>query len=252
MLRQYLYITLLIGLFSPFCQSEMYSWINESGERIYSDQKPSDDKQAKQLTPNKSVNYYNAAITKKSPITQPRSEKQSIQILDQGTQSKEPSGPTESDCQQIYGLDCNTALNWRKDAIESCGDDPRCEDEDFLARKYQPLTLEQRKKNISRTAARRNRQEREISQFLLHKYTDYCQRQAAQHCTSNHCKTTMLSNCQESRSLSSLLAKYSLSVNERKAIIKKAKQLSALDTQKDIDQLISNIIDLLKLQTMLL
>lgn len=65
---------------------------------------------------------------------------------------------TEEECQRDYGMSCDKVNNWQADAKAACkksrGGD-RCDDEDFLAAKYKPRTLAQKRLQATRNACRR-------------------------------------------------------------------------------------------------
>jgi hypothetical protein len=135
---------------------------------------------------------------------------------------------TEAQCQQYYGHSCGRIMHWKKYALAACGSDSRCDDEGYLARKYQPVTL-QKLQQVARAAAiRNNRQNDEINQFLRQKYTDYCAHQSVLSCKNKQCQQTVLDACNDPRSLEQLFANYSgLTPIEKHNIIVQAKALSA-------------------------
>jgi len=65
-------------------------------------------------------------------------------------------------CREKYSLSCDELLNWRTSAYVKCkeekGSDQDCENDFYLARKYKPLTLEERQQTgiWSRSGQRRN------------------------------------------------------------------------------------------------
>lgn len=240
---------------SSTVHAEIYSWVDDHGNTAYSDQQ-SGDTQSKSIDKQhkSAVNYYQAQRPI-MPILEVVEEEQPIFAVEATNKFKGQQWD-EDECQKIYALDCDAVYNWRHHAIEACGSDERCEDEGFLTRKYKPLTLEEKHQLTLRSSARHNREDREIRQFLMRKYTPYCTQQAARYCQYQHqsggCISQMEAACQDPRSLGQLLAQYNLSPHEKQKIIGKAKTLLALQQEKDINETINTIIDLIKLQAMLL
>ena len=234
---------------------ELYSWIAEDGSRVYSDQKPSAAKPGLVVNESKQpINYYSGKKPS-LPILEVVEESNELLAIEP-VEASDKKQWDEDECQEIYALSCDAVYNWREHAIEACGDDERCEDENFLIRKYKPLTLEEKRKRTLRNSARQNREDREIRDFLMRKYTPYCAQQAAQYCNykrqGSQCLTQMEASCKDKRSLGQLLTQYNLTAQEKQAIIEKAKHLVALEREKDINEAINTIIELIKLQAMLL
>lgn len=245
---------LLLCLHTAAHADDIYSWVDDNGSTNYSDQ-PLGGSQSQTINsePRSAVNYYQSQRPTMS-VLEVVEEQQPVFAVEPINKLKQQQWD-EDECQKIYALDCDAVYRWREHAIEACGRDKRCEDEDFLARKYKPLTLAEKHRLTLRSSARHHRQDREIRQFLMRKYTPYCEQQAAQYCQSKYsaaqCRE-ITSACEDSRSLSQLLAQYNLSPHEKQAIIKKAKTLVTLQQEQDINEAISALIDLIKLQAMLL
>lgn len=236
--------------------AEVYSWVDDSGNTVFSDQKPSKGQNKPVANkPSSTVNYYQPQRPV-MPVLEVVKEPSDAAFSVETTDKNDKKQWDEKECQKVYGLDCDAVYNWHQQAVEACGRDKRCKDEGFLSRKYQPLTLEEKHKRTLRSSARNNRDDREIRQFLMRKYTPYCKQQAKQYCDYQRqgggCFDKMENACQDPRSLSQLLTQYNLTVQEKKLIIDKAKSLIALQQQKEINETISSIIDLIKLQAMLL
>lgn len=260
--------SLLLGTVGS-SQAEIYSWVNADGERVYSDQKPANDSDATPIESKSSVNYYNAPPaastppptvhskpkTSKSKSSSAKAANSERELSDSELQQLPPTEMTEQQCQQVYGQDCDPVVNWRKYALEACDHDSRCEDDDFLARKYQPLTLEQQLKNANRSGSRNNSQQRKIANFLRKKYTAFCAQQAAQYCiatTDSSCQQRLQSGCREPRSLKQFMMQNNLNPKEREQVIAQAKELVALKNQREIEQGIANLVEMIITPALLL
>lgn len=246
--------TLLLCL-SGTNYAEVYSWVDDSGNTVFSDQKSSSGaNKTVERNSSATVNYYQPQQPT-MPVLEVVEDELPIFSVEPISKRKQKQ-LNEAQCQETYGLDCDAVINWRQHAIEACGSNARCKDEEFLIRKYKPLTLAEKHQRTLRGAARHNRDEREIRQFLIRKYTPYCQQQAKQYCDyqrqGGNCIEKMENVCLDPRSLSQLLTQYNLSVFEKEQIITKAKALITLQQEKDINETITTIIDLIKLQAMLL
>jgi hypothetical protein len=165
--------------------------------------------------------------------------------------------PTEQQCQQNYNRSCEQISNWQTYAKEQCGSDERCQDPDFLERKYRPRSNEELREIALRAAVRNNNQQQKIALFLTKKYTNYCENQAEMLCRNklaSNCEATMQFYCEDPRDLNDIFRKYdNLSAIEKQAIINKAKQLATAsgDQQLDYEQVLASLIEILISQAML-
>ena len=258
----------LLALICCFCltmpaHAEIYSWTDESGNVIYSDQKTSN--KAKISTPSANVNYYDAPsadqkTTSKSTVARPL-----LSTLTTADHHNTPAttedgsieAMSEEDCQQQYQRSCDAVIHWEKYAIEQCGTDSRCKDKDFLDRKYRPRTNAEMLVIARRAASRNNLLDKRINQYLNKKYTNHCENQAAMYCQkkrSRQCKAEMLLYCEDPRSLEDIFNRYdNLSINEKRAIIAKAKQLATANGENSLDyeQILVSIIDILISQALM-
>ena len=266
MLKNILILT-FAGLVSLSADADIYSWKNDSGNTVYSDQHRSGKTIAETST--NRTNHYSADRNHKateSPsativavaTTQAATTQLNPAALSATTDHGSPAiTMTETECQQQYRLSCDRVENWKQYASDACDDDPRCLDDDFLDRKYRPRTIEEMRKIAQRAAIRNNLQDEQIALFLTKKYSNYCANQAAMYCQDkrdSECAATMRSYCADSRDLADIFRKYdNLSAVEKQQIISQAKSLamSSGDNALDYDQLVASLIELLVSQTLL-
>lgn len=244
--------------------AQVYSWTDDQGNRVYSDKKPPSQSQASPSVHSTtgSVNYYTAP-TVKQPVE--RSIKQTTAAELNSTTHQEHAGSIQSDedkqpvlteqqCQQHYRRNCDQVHNWRKYALEQCGDDSRCQNEEYLDQQYRPRTTEEVLAVARRAAARKAMRDKDITQFLTKRYTQYCDNQAKMYCKnkrSKQCKKMMAGVCDESRNLRDVFSQYdNLTPLQKQQIVNKAKQLSMASgkNQKRYDKILSDIIQLFIMQ----
>ncbi len=243
-----------IVLSSTAALADVYSWKDSDGSTVYSDQKTSG--KAKSTATSSSVNYYTP------PVSKPKQQSPTLSepLATLSIEEDEPEGEaelTEQQCQQQYNLDCDSVKNWRRHALERCGDDSRCEDPEFLDKKYRPRTVEEMQAIARRSAVRNNLQDKKIAQFLTRKYSNYCENQAELYCRSQRsasCDAKMRSYCDDPRGLDDIFARYdNLTPNEKQQIIAKAKQLAMEggENQLDYEAIAAALIDILIQQALL-
>ena len=235
--------------------ADVYSWKDSDGSTVYSDQKTSD--QAKPAKAGSTINYYTPPPSKPKQASTPLEEPLAVLSIAEDEPQASKAELTEQQCQQQYSLDCDHVKNWRRYAIERCGDDSRCEDPDFLEKKYRPRSIEEMQAIARRSAARNNLQGKKIAQFLTRKYSNYCENQAELYCTSQRsasCGAQMRSYCDDPRGLDDIFARYdNLTPNEKQQIIAQAKQLAMEggENQLDYEAIAVALIDLLIQQALL-
>ena len=247
--------------------SEIYSWTDAEGNRVYSDKNP--EGQAKH-EPGSKINYYQPESTpKKSSKTLSNAKHQKIEVnssLDGNTPESDaddvadidPANKpvdelSEQECQSLYGLSCDRVVNWRAYAVETCGDDKRCTDEAFLERKYKPVPTAQLRKLAQRNAARKNRQVASIELFLRQRYTDYCKIREQQLCNQatteqkqNTCKKIIKDGCEKDTDIEDILAQYhNLTPAEKQALVAKAKLYNNQQRKKDFFGLLDRALETL-------
>jgi Domain of unknown function (DUF4124) len=242
--------------------AEVYSWIDEDGNRVYTDKKPSTKGPSAQkpLPAPQPVNYYSQPKSTVSP-GKAKSEAPSlanIEAISETDESEVKNKPlTEQECKKQYQMSCDQVVNWRQYAQEKCGDDARCQDEGFLDRKYRPRTLQEQQAIARRAGVRNNMRDKKIAQFLTKEYTDYCANQAELYCKNKsrgQCEKVMEGFCADSRNLHDIFNRYSsLTVAEKQQIVKKAKQLAAANGKNTLDykKLLADVINLLIMQSTL-
>lgn len=237
--------------------ADIYSWKDAEGNTIYSDTKASAD--AKRATPSNNVNYYKPskkiATTEDSVELSDTSNKNSLPELEMVAQELEKL--TATDCSGDKAENCQQASEWMRDALERCGDDPRCQDSEFLDRKYRPRTAEELMNIARKAGARNNRQDKDIALFLKKKYSSYCENQSALLCKNkpgSTCEKSMQSYCEEKGDLKDLFAKYdTLTDLEKEQIIAQAKQMAKARgaNQLSYAELIASMVDILMTQALL-
>ncbi|MEE8057068.1 MAG: DUF4124 domain-containing protein [Pseudomonadales bacterium] len=237
--------------------AEVYTWTDGAGNIVYSDKKSSND--AKTSPPSSKTNYYSAPKSVKKTSTknaEPLAELATLTAEEESTDTA--TAPlSERDCEQQYQRSCDEVDNWKKYALEACGNDPRCEDEDFLDRKYRPRSLEEILAIAHKAATRNNFLNKKIAQFLNKKYANYCENQAAMYCQnkpSSQCKAQMLHYCEDPRELQDIFNRYdNLSVIEKKEIIEKAKKLAIANGENSLDyeQMLASILEILISQALM-
>ncbi|ARN74762.1 DUF4124 domain-containing protein [Oceanicoccus sagamiensis] len=240
-------------LTSTAAQADVYSWKDSDGSTVYSDQKTSSKAQS---TPSgNTINYYSPPPSKPKPGTTLDEPLATLSIAEDEPAAK--PALSEQQCQQQYKLDCDQVTNWRKYALERCGDDPRCEDPEFLDKKYRPRSMEEMQAIARRSSVRNNLQDKKIAQFLTRKYSNYCENQAELYCRSQRsasCDAQMRSYCNDPRGLDDIFARYdNLTPIEKQRIISQAKQLAMEngDNQLNYEQIVAALIDILIQQALL-
>lgn len=263
---KYILIFILTGLVNLSASAEIYSWKNDAGNTVYSDQHRSG--QAITETSTNSSNYYSPKpnrekmdpVSETTGLTVKTSEakEQHLATLSATTdQERLVQAMTESECQQLYRLSCDRVVNWKEYATDACGDDSRCLDDDFLDKKYRPRTTEEMRKIAQRAAIRNNLQDDKIALFLTKKYSNYCANQALMYCQNKRdtqCAATMRSYCDDNRNLKDIFQNYDdLSALEKQKIISRAKSLamSSGANQLDYEQIVASLIELLISQALL-
>ncbi len=242
-------------LTSTAALAEVYSWKNSEGSTVYSDQKTSGD--AKSTQSGSTINYYTPPPVKPKQQTKTPDESLAVLSIAEDEPDKQSTELTEQQCQQQYELSCDRVNNWRRYALEQCGDDARCEDPEFLDNKYRPRTIEEMREIARRSAVRNNLQDKKIAQFLTRKYSNYCENQAELYCRNQRsasCDAKMRSYCDDPRGLEDIFARYdNLTPNEKQQIIAKAKQLAMEggENQLDYEAIVAALIDILIQQALL-
>lgn len=235
--------------------AEIYSWTDASGNTVYSDQKT--DPKAQATQPKNNVSFYKAPKVKQS---QPEPDAKMMVLTDVSAETEAESEAqssvntetmTEQQCQEQYQRSCEKVSNWRDYAVEACGNDSRCSDEDFLERKYRPRSVEELREIAKRAGIRNNLQAKKISDFLTKKYTNYCEQQAQLYCngrSGSQCNAQLESYCEDPRTLGDMFSRYhNLTAAEKKVIIEKATALAAANANNTLNyqRALLEIIDLL-------
>lgn len=238
--------------------ADIYSWKDAEGNTVYSDTKGSSE--AKRATPSNNANYYKpdkqntAAAEDSVELGQPLAEDSlpELEVLGRELQKLTAAG-CDADNVEL----CKQSNDWVREALERCGDDPRCQDSEFLDRKYRPRSAEEIMNIARKAGARNNRQDKEIALFLKKKYSNYCENQSAILCKNkpgNSCEKSMQNYCEEKGDLKDLFAKYdNLTDLQKKQIIDQAKAMAKArgDNQLSYKELISSLVDILMTQAVL-
>jgi hypothetical protein len=239
---------------SQTVNAEIYSWIDDNGTRIYTDQNP-DGTQDKQIELDKnSVNYVPAPSTPK-PAILPKVTTPNIMAAESKADAMADSDTmTEDQCQKTYRLSCDDVLNWQQHAMEQCQNDSRCSDPAFLERKYKPVPIADQLALAQRNAARRNRQQEKIELFIRQRYSDYCAVRQQQVCDTKNsdkeeqCKRQVEQFCSQDGDLDDILAKYDdLTPVQKQRYYQQAKQLQSQQRWQDLEHLLENLFDSLLL-----
>lgn len=245
--------------------AEVYQWQGDDGSTVYSDQKSSPG--ARSTTPaGNTLNSWSSdrASTDNDITALPQLEvveevyfSKAAPTESRSARQKPAPQLTEADCQALYGLSCDRVLNWESYALEACGDDQRCNDPDYLDRKYRPRLLSELLAVARRAGTRKNNAVDDINLFLKKKYTNFCAVQAQRYCLDkfrnrsgyDQCVDQATANCADSRELEDVLAEYrDLSPGEQRRIIEKARQLLSSTEGEDslrYDQMLAQLIDLM-------
>ena len=252
-----LVLACLVSTGSGYVKADIYSWKDENGNTVYSDQKTSDKAQPSVQT-KQTVNYYSAP-QKPAPAADNAGGDSlaTLEAVDEGDDTK-AKPLTEKQCQQMYQRSCDQVQNWQKYARKACGNDARCDDPNYLDRKYRPRTTEELREVARKAAVRNNNNDDKIEEFLRKKYSNYCENQAAMFCRQQRnnasCMAQMQSQCEDPRGLDQFLAKYhNLSPQEKKQIIEQAKAMATAngDDSLDYDQMIASLVDILITQALM-
>lgn len=246
---------LLATSLSSAAHADIYRWQGDDGSTVYSDQKASAD--AETTAPDSGrVNYYTSPKKPSQPAL-PKLEAVEdayfIEPVDRRDQADEPA-LTEAQCQELYGLNCDRVINWRKYALEACGNDPRCQDPAFLDRKYRPRTKDEMLSVARRAGIRKNNAEDDINEYLRREFTNFCANSAASYCEQkkfgnrvSECKRQMENQCHSPHNIAEMLAQYDhLTEREKKQIIREARQMALASNKDDLNltQTVMRLIDL--------
>ena len=163
---------------------------------------------------------------------------------------------TEQQCQEIYRLNCDRVVNWLKYAKQACTRDTRCNDMNFLERKYKPVSQEKLREIAIRNSARKKSEERKLRLFLKKRYTDYCEQQAGNYCKNKInnadnklCRSRMIAACKDERDIEQVLLQYNhLTPVQREEVLELVDDLEDAQTFKTISTLLNDIVDLLILK----
>lgn len=255
-------LSLSLLLCPSMASAEIYSWTDESGNTVYSDQKTSS--KAKQTAPSSRVNYFkpvapNQTLNSEAVKTQSPQPQllNSEQVTSEQDTSTREAALTEQECLQRYKKSCNEVTNWQQKAKADCGNAPRCSDAEYLDRKYRPRTTEEVLAIAHRAANRNNRMDDDISRFLNKKYTSVCENQAQTYCAnqrSKQCLSQLKTACSDPRSLKDVFQRYDeLSVVEKQQIIEEAKKMALANggSTLDYNKVLNSLIDILVSQALL-
>lgn len=248
---------LSLSLLSLTLQAEIYSWVDEQGNRIYSDQKPGSEHNSTTVNSSGSVNYYQPQTRDKNTAdNKPAEVKETISVQSTQTSARDEAQDdgvmTEEKCQEIYGLSCDRVFNWKTYALEKCGSDDRCEDAGFLERKYKPLAIAELQRRANLAGARRNSQEKKLIKFLRNKYSDQCDNQVKAYCrrkpNSKACDAVMIQVCEDDRSLEEMLARYDdLTPIQKQRVLALADELEPSIDWQQATRLLGDIVELIAL-----
>ena len=235
--------------FTVVTHADIYSWIDEQGNRIYSDQNPAGHSKDQLINSKQPLNVYQPprkpTATTRAVATASNDSASSLKAEDKpyNTQKKD-----EKDCQQTYGLSCDRVNNWQQYARDACGDDPRCDDSDFLARKYKPVPLADIRRLAQRNASRRNNDKEDIELFIRQRYSDYCEQRRQQLCKAggsfasrSRCEQ-QLADCSQNKSLNDILAQHHyLTPLEKQRYVDLAKQYQDQQRWQKLKQLLQKL-----------
>ena len=256
-------LLLAIGLTGSLGIADVYRYQDANGNTQYSDQQQPagqtmDMEQLNHQTNTFSTTADQQGIVDIQALSLPDDE-QAVNAYslnstpDNTATPPEPAQLTEEHCQELYGLACDRVVNWRKYALEKCGHDKRCKEESFLERKYKPVPLSELRKVAHNASRKSNRQDRAIQQFLLVKYTNFCEEQALQACAGKgrSCMTQWENACNDPRSLGQFLDQYHFSDEQKVLVLNQAKALNKEANTEETQRFISNMLNLILTQMML-
>ncbi len=247
---------LSLSLLCLTLQAQIYSWVDEQGNRIYSDQKPASGQVSTTVQDSGTANYFKPLSTqKKTPSSdEQQTQNDGPQPNDGPTQGTSEAGGvmTEPFCQEVYQLPCDRIVNWKEYALDKCGSDDRCEDEGFLERKYKPLPIAEILNRANSAGARRNAQERKLMQYLRNKYSDQCENQIKAYCLRKPdrraCEITMIQVCEDDRTLEEMLARYNnLSPAQKRRVLALADEMSPTVDWEQAGRILGDIVELIAL-----
>lgn len=251
------FLLLSISLLSLNLPAEIYSWVDEQGNRMYSDQKPAAGQESTIVQDSGTANYFKPQPSQKitsNPATEQQTESHALlssQSIDDSSSDSEKA-MTEPYCQETYQLPCDRVVNWEEYAIADCDNDDRCEDPGFLERKYKPLPIAEIQRRANSAGARRNAQERKLMKYLRNKYSDQCENQIEAYCRrkpdSRACELTMIQVCEDDRTLEEMLARYNnLSPTQKRRVLALADEMSPAVDWEQATRILGDIIELIAL-----
>ena len=244
--------------------AEIYRSVDSSGATSYSDRQtqsaePVSDKVKGQ------VNFYSPPETRQQ-ASEASGEKETVHDLsttaNSGNGAPVPgvsttnSKLTEEECQEIYGLECDQVVNWKKYALEKCGNDERCQDPDYLDRKYRPRSISEMLAVAHRAGTRKNRQDRIIQSYITRQYSNLCRDQVESYCAdrfksedtkSDSCVQKLKESCEVEYNLNDFLTMYKqLTPVEKEKIIRQAKTRAMEDDEHSLNyaQILDKVFDI--------
>jgi hypothetical protein len=250
------FVLLSICLLSLSLQAQIYSWVDEQGNRMYSDQKPASGQDSTTVKDSGTANYFEPLSSDETTPSPTKQQTESHSL--QSSHSNAESSPgaenvmTEQYCQEIYQLPCDRVVNWEKYALADCDNDDRCEDSGFLERKYKPLAIADIQRRANSAGARRNAQERKLMKYLRNKYSDQCENQVEAYCSrkpdSRACDVTMIQVCEDDRTLEEMLARYNnLSPTQKRRVLAMADEMSPMVDWEQASRILGDIVELIAL-----
>lgn len=136
-------------------QAQIVKWTDSNGKVHFGDTVPAEYKDTAEEVALSSANII--ANDNSSSLPQPEPlENTDTRIVNR--QSSTSVAEEEAECQKDYGMPCDAVENWEATARQNClqnrgGDN--CNDSEYLASKYKPRTLAQKRLQATRNACRR-------------------------------------------------------------------------------------------------
>lgn len=187
-------------------------------------------------------------IAEESRVTQPNLSSPDNQLTE--------GQLTEAECQEIYDLECDKVINWKKYALEKCGNDKRCKDPAYLDRKYRPRPVSEVLDVAHKAGNRKNRRDKVVQNYMTKRYSNLCRDQIENYCETRYrsgnektenCIDLLRQSCKVDQNLNEFMAAYNqLTQVEKEKIIKQAKAKAMEEGEHSLNyaQLMQRVFDI--------
>lgn len=252
MLKRLLLPALLVSLpLTGHASEDIYRSRAEDGSVLFSDQRAAPASAQRQQTPQLQNSY-----RPQQPHSSQPAHNNSGTVLQAVTGTSPDSTettPKQRDCEAEYGLTCERVDNWLRYARKAClerGDD-RCDDPDYLERRYKPRPLAETREVARRAAIRRNRAEERAVRELQMFFTEYCKDRLETYCSTQKeqekCEERYEQSCRDGGDLEKLLSKYQQLTPVQQARVRQTAERLGVSSDNQLTEAFKGLMKLLGL-----